>query len=197
MQHPIDELLFGEDDIARAIILAINDMSRDQTYGDLTIAQICERANVSRTTFYRHFDSKLAAVKWAMRRVSAIGIGEIGRTTTWRDGFLRTLAATRRLGDFFIAGGEWADANYIELADDFVSYHTDVFETTLTRYRRVRLDEGFELVLRFWVYSLNAALSYWRIEGFRIPNEEMADLLERAVPSEVHRLMDITSDVAE
>lgn len=29
MQHPIDELLFGDDDIARAIILAINDMSRD------------------------------------------------------------------------------------------------------------------------------------------------------------------------
>lgn len=52
-------------------------------------------------------------------------------------------------------------------------------------------DEGLELVLRFWVHSLNAALSYWRIEGFRIPNEEMADYLERAVPLEVHELLNI------
>ena len=48
-----------------------------------------------------------------------------------------------------------------------------------------------DVVLRFWVYSLNAALSYWRIEGFRIPNEEMADYLERAVPLEVHELLNI------
>ncbi|WP_165249507.1 TetR/AcrR family transcriptional regulator [Adlercreutzia sp. ZJ141] len=189
MQHVVDEFVFQNDEIARSIILAMNELAETHTYEEMSIRQICEKANVSRTTFYRRFDGKIEAAEWVMRRVSAIGLAQIGRTLTWHEGITMTLAATKRFAAFFRAGGEWGDSAARRIMDDFTSYHVGMFIDTVTRYKRIRLDEGLEYVLRFWVYSLCDALFFWRISDFAIPVNQMAEYLERAVPAEIHEML--------
>lgn len=189
MQHVVDEFVFQNDEIARSIILAMNEIAETHTYEEMSIRQICERASVSRTTFYRRFDGKVAAAEWVMRRVSAIGLAQIGRTLTWREGIAMTLMATKRFAALFRAGGEWGDSVAPRLMDDFTSYHAGMFIDTVTRCKRIRLDEGLEYVIRFWVYSLCDALFFWRTSDFALPVNQMAEYLERAVPAEIHEML--------
>ena len=186
----IEEKLFSDEPIRGSVILAINDLAAGGiTYDEMTTSQICKMANVSRSTFYRHFEEKLEAVQWGMRRVSLVGIGSIGRTLDWHEGVTMTLEATKRLAPFFKAGGKWANKCYPIVTESFMRYHMDMFSTTITIYKRERLDEGLEAVLRFWVFSLTESLNWWRLNDFAPPVEEMTEYIIRAVPQEIYDLL--------
>lgn len=187
---PIRERLFSDDPIRGSVVFAMNELAKKGfTYDDMTISQICKEAGVSRSTFYRYFEDKLEAAMWAMRRVSEVGIGNVGRTLGWRDGIGMTLAATEYLAPFFQAGGKCENKCYSAITGDFASYHKDIFEETITRYKRERLDEELEFVLQFWIYSLTESLNYWRINEFNPPSDMMVECIERAIPPEIYDLL--------
>lgn len=53
------------------ILAAAEHLLEDTPLGDLSVLQICERAGVGRTTFYRHFGSKLDVVAKLLERALA------------------------------------------------------------------------------------------------------------------------------
>ena len=61
------------------IVLAAVDLFTDQGYDDTTVAQIAERAGITKSTFFRHFPDKrelLAAGQETLSQLLAEGINE-------------------------------------------------------------------------------------------------------------------------
>lgn len=50
--------------VKRAIIDALDALLENQEFERISVQDICERAQVSRTTFYRHFEDKYHLVNW-------------------------------------------------------------------------------------------------------------------------------------
>lgn len=63
----------------------------DRPVSELSVTEICDKAGVSRTTFYRHFDSKLDIVPWWGLWCSEQYTFQIGRKYSWEEGMLRNL----------------------------------------------------------------------------------------------------------
>lgn len=79
----------------------------DRPVADMSVTEICEKAGISRTTFYRHFDSKLDIMPWWGVWCAEQYVFEIGRKYSWEEGMLRNLYLFRSqlvnlrvIGDF-------------------------------------------------------------------------------------------------
>jgi AcrR family transcriptional regulator len=67
------------DDARERLVVAAVDLFTEQGYDDTTVAQIAERAGVTKSTFFRHFPDKrelLVAGQEALSRLLADGIAE-------------------------------------------------------------------------------------------------------------------------
>lgn len=73
----------------------------DKSLDRVTISEICEKAGISRQTFYRHFKSKYDIPWWFSIFCRQFYLNEIGRTIDWHTGYYHhiRLIATER--DFF------------------------------------------------------------------------------------------------
>jgi len=73
------------------IVRALVKLMESRTLDDISVAEICEVAGISRQTFYRSFEDKYAIANWYSDSVIESTTRQIGRTLGWRDGYL-TLA---------------------------------------------------------------------------------------------------------
>lgn len=180
-----DDVFFRDEPVKRDIVLAIEDLSREEPIDGMTIQEICDRAHVSRTTFYRHFKDKVEACEWAVLRASAFGFGSIGRQVNCREGLTLSLRAAERFRQSFMASGSSGDKTYAALRRNFDKFMYDMYFETITKYKRLGVDEGLDFVLRAWTRTLGDCLDEWRWNGFKIPVDRMAEYLERSMPCEL------------
>lgn len=68
------------------ITLLVNELCANKKFGDITVADICKAAGISRATFYRLFPDKFSLNNWCQAFNFSVGIRQIGRTYTWEDG---------------------------------------------------------------------------------------------------------------
>ena len=52
------------------ILKAFNQLMKFETYEEITITQLCQYADIARTTFYRHFESKDDVVELYLHQIS-------------------------------------------------------------------------------------------------------------------------------
>lgn len=183
-----DALFFKEEPVKRDIVLAMEEIAKDKTIDQMTIQEICDKAQISRTTFYRHFKDKVEASEWAVLRASASGFGSIGRSLNCKEGFMLSLSIAIRFKGSFVAAGSIGSKVYPALRGNFDECMCNMYFDTITKYKRLPLDEGTEFVVRAWSRTLGDCLDVWRLKGFEIPVERMAEYLERCMPCELRDL---------
>ena len=85
----------------------------DKSLDRVTISEICEKAGISRQTFYRHFKSKYDIPWWFSIFCRQFYLNEIGRTIDWRTGYYHhiRLIATER--DFSANQSSTASARHL------------------------------------------------------------------------------------
>jgi len=100
----------------RILTATIHVVGRDG-YRETTVADVIERAGVSRTTFYKHFDDKhdcfLAAYDLLVERVVAVVAAECAGEESWLDRVRTGLAA---IVELFAADPELARTALVEVA---------------------------------------------------------------------------------
>ncbi|MDR0627504.1 MAG: TetR/AcrR family transcriptional regulator, partial [Bifidobacteriaceae bacterium] len=65
------------------ILKALSEMLRNQPLEAVTVSEICAQADLSRTSFYRHFVDKYGAVNWYNQLFDQRSLAQIGRSMTW------------------------------------------------------------------------------------------------------------------
>lgn len=87
------------------VALAVNDLSKSNDFDSITVDMICERAQVSRSAFYRMFDGKYSVLDWCERFPVERGLGEMGRTLTIEQGIEVTFKGFDLFWDMFESVG--------------------------------------------------------------------------------------------
>ena len=99
----ISDLVHGEgifDSPAMRIKMAILH-AVDRPLDRITISELCQKAGISRQTFYRHFQSKYDIPWWYSIFCRQFYLDEIGRTIDWRTGYYHHLRLITREREFF------------------------------------------------------------------------------------------------
>ena len=174
-------------EMKETIFDTIIQMLEDKPYSDIETSEICEKAFISRQTFYRYFQNKDNVVRWKTKQLLCNGIGRIGRDLSWEDGLTVTLAGMYRYRTFF------SDLQYAEFVAKFIDYCTEVegglFIETISRYKY----EPLTPLLEFQIESLCIAQGYmtrkWCIDNMQLSPREFASYLSSIVPYHLYHLL--------
>lgn len=89
----------------------------DEPIIDLSVADICRKAGISRQTFYHYFNSKYDVLSWWMFFCNTFYTDRIGIDYGWEEAYLRE----HRL---FMKGAKWFSAGFSEGDDSTSNYWT-------------------------------------------------------------------------
>lgn len=155
----------------------------------MTVEEICRNCNISRRTFYNHFETKYSIYSWFLEIVRMLYPEKMGRSIS----LYEALLGTRRL---FYAEKEFVynATSYIKKAADDCSLGwqkwMSTYRETLTEYKHVTIDDDIENLL-FGFLSLEIAfLIEWIQNGLDDTPEAQVDHIMDFVPEQLIDLFD-------
>lgn len=103
----------------------------DRPIDEMTVSEICQKAGVSRQTFYNHFESKDELLPWWGIWCDTHYLAQIGRTYSWEEGFLRSTYVFRWGSSFLTSGLGHGDAIPYLGAHPVAQYNIEAFTETV------------------------------------------------------------------
>ncbi len=162
----------------------------------LTISMICERARISRPTFYRQFSDRYDVFNWLLRTTMTSSLAQVGVVFSWRDAlerFCHAMEANRDLS-----------AKYLAERGAFSSYQRfiEYLASALVKSAALRFgdEDAVPARLRFQATAFSrafvAAFADWLGEegGHGLAQGEFVDCALSIVPRELFDLLDCDSD---
>lgn len=169
------------------IFEALIEVLAEKDYANVSVGDICDRAFVSRPTFYRYFANKDNLARWKTKQIFKTGLAQIGRTCTWQQGFYVTLLGLHRYRALY---SDPQSASFVSAFLDFAScYQREELIETLLRHKGVLLNERLEFEIDALVTIHGLMTRRWAEEGMRIPPETMAEYLTAIVPYDLYHLL--------
>ena len=165
----------------------------------LSISTICERAGISRPTFYRYFSDRYDVFNWLLRTNMTASIAQVGVKFPWRMAitkFCSSMDANRGLASKYLA-----DRSAFSSYEKFIGYlQKALLKSAALRYPSA---EEVPLRIRFQAIAFSrafaAAFADW-LDGEKnhdISIDEFVDCSLSIVPSDLFALLDRDPDGSE
>ena len=184
----LEQKISGIPTIKRRIFHALYHLSAEKPYGKITIKDICAHAEVSKSSFYQHFDSKDAILRWHWDLISSVGTQQIGRTTTWEKGLSITMAGLAPVYGTYRSAVRSEDKYTGILAYIANCRRNDIWQTMESR--KIDITEKLEFQIAALTAGEQAALD----ERFRSHGETtveaLVELLISIVPYDLYEALD-------
>ena len=166
----------------------------DKSLDRVTISEICEKAGISRQTFYRHFKSKYDIPWWFSIFCRQFYLNEIGRTIDWRTGYYHhiRLIATER--DFFRKSIQYS-INTPFGQTIMPQNRKGVLLETLQSYRHVPVDHNMQFLVETFSKLECEVLNDWFRSDADTDLVVWTDDLVSLVPDRLYRALDIPQNV--
>ena len=173
------------------IVRAVYELLEEgRTIESATVTEICERAHVSRKTFYKHFEDKYKVLEWYYAvLLQRSDVTQIGRTVTCEQGLRSALdvyyAERDFLGKAFVVSDDYESVFSFSVrwtADGMRETIVDFYNTELTP------DLAFEIDLCSKMLAI--AVADWMEHGFTYSPEQLTDYLIGCVPPRLRALLD-------
>lgn len=182
---------------SRKILVAVaaNDLCKTKSLSEITIEDICTKAGVSKSSFYRAFESKYDIPSWCQTFPIQQGVGLIGRSLTCQEGAMVAFEGLALFRDLFLSAHKLTA----------LKNSTDVVRETISPLLLKTLEECHgrtqtkELLFQIdWILdaSIRAAMR-WLEGGMRETPGEMATLVESCYPAELKALFNAPVDPIE
>ena len=160
----------------------------DRPIREMTVETICEKAGVSRQTFYNHFPSRRDLALWYSSFCDEHTLREIGRSMTWREGFEAYFELLRR------------EKSFLEYTLDRMEQRREERLTAAARVeshlreavegRGICVDSEMGFYLRAFSGMFVSAVSDWLNSGMSKDPATMARYVETCVPAKLHRALE-------
>lgn len=124
------------------IAMAANELGKAQSFESMTVDDICQQAQISRSTFYRTFNDKYAILLWIESIPFEHGITQMGRTLTCLEGATVVLEGFGLFNDLL-----YSARNSTERQEDetkWIDKARDTFIETATVFHHERRDREIE-----------------------------------------------------
>ena len=170
------------------IFKALRTLLDEKEFDEVTIADICGRAPVSKSTFYRHFSDKYAVVDWYTQRLLAQSVFLIGVTLDWKSGYTLFLRAVKRSGSFFACAVRSSSMRSMRPGSKITSA-----EDFLERVQRRNAGKPSWLLERqcfYFAATMVDIICDWMERGLDDSPEDIAELVLSMVPDELYRTLE-------
>lgn len=150
----------------------------------ITVAEICERAGVSRQTFYRHFESKYDIPYWYTIFSRQFYLDQIGRTLSWEVGYSQHLALIIKEIEFFHHSLQYSiNSPYGQTV--LPAHRKKILLSTLQDYRKISPNENMLFLVDHYAKTETEVINEWLRTGEEPNLKRWTDNLVSLVP---HRL---------
>lgn len=170
-----------------AVVEALDDLMKTTDISKITVGNICERARISRATFYRCFTNKLAVTQWFLDYVHSLGTDKIGRTLSWQKGYYITEEAIVENLDFFTNAAKASGYNAPDMyaprkrKERLVETLVEVHGLELTERLKFQIDVVVEVETRL--------LPRWHYGEYGVSLDEITRWVADAVPRELFEIL--------
>lgn len=150
---------------------AMNELLKTKRFKEITILDIVKKAGVSRSAFYRNYQSKEQVLQSIVHDSYAKMIEEIRATTNsgdpkfWRHIIVKEIEQCRKF--YHIHSAEaWQGDTLLQCMNDY-------FGDMISPYA----NGGDEIRMRFWMGGIFNVIQFWLDNGMQETPEELADKL--------------------
>ena len=166
----------------------------DRSLDCMTISEICEKANISRQTFYRHFRSKYDIPWWFCIFCRQFYLNEIGRTINWRTGYYHHIRILSTEREFFKKSIQYSINTPFGQTVMPQNRQTVLLETLRT-YRNVPVDHNMQFLVEMFSKLECEVLNDWFRSDAETDLVVWTDDLVSLVPDRLYRALDISQNV--
>ena len=147
----------------------------------ITVSMLCQKAGISRTTFYQYFDNITGVGIWMWDHVMDQTLYQVGIKYSAYEGHLRKFRALRESRFFFKELLKHTE--YDSVMQHAGRYMLDHFTQTIERHRAAPLNEFETVRMRLFVVGAKHMTRDWAEEGMRQEPELMTDVFIDSLPA--------------
>ena len=172
----------------QVIAVATNNLARDYEFDDITVDMICERAEISRSTFYRLFPDKYSILTWCEEISFSRGIAQLGRSLTCLEGVTVTLECFRLFNSLFLSTQHSSERISRENAGKREAAR--LLRATVTEIHGLSIDEELDFQIGWFVSGFLEQCVTW--SKAQCPNsvEDLALLIVSCCPQKLRNIFD-------
>ncbi len=119
---------------------------------DITVNEICQNANISRQTFYNHFESKYMLRSWWSEHCERFTLDRIGIDLSWEEGSIRYAQMMLSPGNFIFlsAANDWSGPEPYEY--DLITRRTIALQKAC-EFRGIQITSDLEYCMQLYARS--------------------------------------------
>lgn len=159
---------------ARIIFInTLNDLLQKKAFQKISVNELCENANLSRSSFYANFQDKYHLLSCCFENISKELDEQIAARPP-KDFIIVTLDSIQKKSSFFYhAMGSEMDEEVIHIVHHFFNKHMLSFLNHQIADGRT-LPGPVEMVSSFYVGGILSSILTWIQSGYKISKEELA-----------------------
>ncbi len=164
----------------RALASALKGLMKEESFDKIQVAQICERCNINRKSFYYHFKDKYDLLNW----IFDTEIISFYRNFSGTETLDQHLEMLQEICDYFYANKEfYYSAFKIQGQNSFPEH----FREYMKPFLKLRLtyligeDAEDEFVLDFYSDAIACTVERWLLKKDCMPSEELVSRLSKIV----------------
>lgn len=167
------------------VALAVNELCEKSDLKSISTDEICAKATISRSTFYRLFDDKYDIAVWCHRLPLEEGVGQMGRTLTCSEATCTSLEGLLIFRNLFKAAREIP--GIMSVREQGKDEASELMLSTLRDCHGVEIDDEVRFAVD-WVADASTSASFrWLFEEDPIPAAEVAERFEACYPASLLR----------
>lgn len=168
------------------IVAAFEELSKSASFESIKIQQVCELADISRSTFYHHFKDRNDVLEWHSLYAYAVGIDCIGRFLNWFEGHLITTKVTDQYRNLYYRAGYLRE--YSAIRPVFFRHRVETLRETVIAYQKRELTPTIDFQI-LAIAGMEEAVANLRYGGeLDLTPRQYASYLETVVPRELYEI---------
>lgn len=171
------------------ILDALESLVESKRYSSITVKMICNRANISRPTFYRYFKDKDDIVQWYWNQSGERYLRQANETNSWYEGNLLMLKEFKqhaKLMTAVLAHDEGMNSCIKHGYRQRIRYLREL----IAKENTLELTGDIVFEIRFFADAESRAIANWVVGGMPEKPEVIARRIEGCVPTHLRRIVD-------
>lgn len=159
---------------------ALGELLSERLLNDITVSDICEKADISRQTFYNHFADKFAVPQWFFDLICHRYLYETGRSLSFNDALLFNTQALQHNRDFLMRLSK--PKGYQSLFSYGRRTRKQTLIETLRDYKNVAPTKELDDLIEYHVQGETQLICLWAEDGMLDSAQYLTDLIMEATP---------------
>lgn len=171
-------------------------LARQKAIEKITVSEIVEAAEVSRQTFYNHFENKNALVTWVFKHSADKILAEF----TESDGDVPFIECLQRTFELLVDYREFYKRAFrVEGRESFISnltaYTSTFYENYVAeRFGKEALDDELLFSIRFHSYGAAHISRDWLMSELNITSQQLAERYMDNMPAKLRRYLEFPAE---